>query len=70
LEKLVFRSEQLYAKYINKSLEESIKEVDEEFYLGVGLEKERLVKTRINQVFLRNAVLASYNNKCSITGIN
>jgi len=34
-----------------------------------GLEKERLVKTRVNQSIFRNIVLATYNSRCCITGI-
>lgn len=33
-----------------------------------GKERENLVKSRINQTFFRNAILASYGNKCCITG--
>lgn len=34
-----------------------------------GKERKNLVKSRINQTFFRNAVLASYRNKCCITGL-
>jgi len=40
------------------------------FQEKVGKEKERVVKTRVNQSFFRSALLASYNNKCCITGIS
>ena len=36
----------------------------------LGKEKLRLVKTRTNQSFFRQAVLSSYNFKCCLTGIN
>ena len=35
-----------------------------------GLDKDTIVKQRINQHFFRNAVLSSYQNSCCITGIN
>jgi putative restriction endonuclease len=35
----------------------------------VGLEKERLVKTRLNQYRFRLMVLSNYNTTCCITGI-
>lgn len=35
-----------------------------------GKEKERIVKTRVNQSFFRSTLLASYNSKCCITGIS
>ena len=38
--------------------------------LKLGKEKLRLVKTRTNQSFFRQAVLSSYNFKCCLTGIN
>jgi putative restriction endonuclease len=38
--------------------------------LKIGKEKERIVKTRLNQSFFRSTLLASYNNKCCITGIS
>lgn len=36
----------------------------------IGKEKERTVKTRVNQGFFRKAILASYNYTCCITGIS
>lgn len=35
-----------------------------------GLEKERIVKVRVNQSIFRKVVLATYNYKCCITGIS
>jgi putative restriction endonuclease len=35
-----------------------------------GKEKERLVKVRVNQSIFRTLILATYNNKCCITGID
>ncbi len=35
-----------------------------------GKEKERTVRTRVNQSFFRSMLLASYNNKCCITGMS
>jgi len=37
--------------------------------LPKGITKKRLVKIRVNQSFFRKSILASYNNKCCITGI-
>ena len=34
-----------------------------------GKEKERIIKTRVNQSLFRKVVLATYNNKCCITGL-
>jgi putative restriction endonuclease len=35
-----------------------------------GKEKERLVKVRVNQCIFRTMILATYNNKCCVTGID
>jgi putative restriction endonuclease len=35
-----------------------------------GKEKERLIKVRVNQSIFRTMILATYNNKCCITGID
>src|SRR5205814_509586 len=34
-----------------------------------GLERERMVRVRVNQHFFRAAVLAAYDYKCCVTGI-
>ena len=59
-EELVVESEILIDKH---------KSSDEKQELKPGKEKERIVKTRVNQSFFRSTLLASYNNKCCITGI-
>lgn len=67
-DKLAFESEQLIAKFQNKSIEDT-----ETIYLEnlpKGEDKETLVKTRVNQSFFRSAVLSSYNLKCCITGLS
>ena len=43
--------------------------VDVSEIIKEGLEKERLVKTRVNQSLFRTMLLATYNNKCCITQI-
>jgi putative restriction endonuclease len=35
-----------------------------------GKEKERLIMVRVNQCIFRTMILATYNNKCCITGID
>jgi putative restriction endonuclease len=68
-EELIYQSEKLRAKYSNENIEDQIIDyIDNDSITGI--EKERLVKIRINQNFFRTAVLASYNYKCAITGIN
>lgn len=67
-EKLAFDSAQIIANLSNQTIEEAngfdVKE------LPKGKERERIVKQRVNQSFFRDAVLASYNNKCCVTGLS
>jgi putative restriction endonuclease len=67
-EKLAYESELLIAKYSNTSLEESIEL--EQGEIKEGLEKEVVVKQRVNQSFFRSSVLSSYYFKCCITGLS
>jgi len=62
-------SEKLLAKVKNVTVEElyatEIIDIEEK-----GVEKQRLVKTRVNQYRFRKLVLSNYNETCCITGIN
>ncbi len=66
-DKLAYDSEMIIANLLHKSIEES-SGIDIE-NLPNGEEREVIVKRRINQMFFRNTVLSSYNNKCCITGL-
>lgn len=67
-EKLAFESEQLISKFSNKPIEEiSEIEIDD---IKEGLERETLIKQRVNQYFFRSTVLSSYYFKCCITGLS
>ncbi|MBS9768263.1 MAG: HNH endonuclease [Flavobacteriaceae bacterium] len=66
-ETLVLESEILLSKFIQGKGNVQ-KEIN--FEIREGKEITREIKTRINQNFFRNAVLASYNSKCCLTGIN
>lgn len=68
-EKLAFDSLKIISNIQNKPIN-TILEIDEEFEFIEGKEKIRLVKTRVNQIDFRNRILASYNEKCCLTGIN
>lgn len=67
-EKLAFESEQLIAKFANKPIEE-ISEIEVED-IREGIEREKIVKQRINQKFFRATVLSSYYFRCCITGLS
>ena len=64
---LVEESEQLYAEILHKR-EEIVTEESDNIVFREGKEKERMVKTRINQSFFRQSVLASYEFSCCVTG--
>ena len=67
-EKLAFESERLIAEFSKKNLEQII-DIDLD-NLPVGKERERIVKTRVNQSFFRQTILAAYNETCCVTGLN
>lgn len=67
-EDLAYQSEQILAKLKNDTVEE-VAQVSVEDLPVEGREREIIVKARVNQSFFRKTVLASYNNRCCITGI-
>ncbi|MBU4220795.1 MAG: HNH endonuclease [Euryarchaeota archaeon] len=68
-EELAFESEILLARYKGETIEKSAK-IDLESLLIEGKDREAVIKARVNQNFFRTAILASYENKCCITGIS
>ncbi len=64
VEQLAFESEMLLYKLKHGEIPVEEGEFKE------GKDKERTVKTRVNQSFFRSTLLASYNSKCCITGIS
>lgn len=67
-DKLPFESEKLLAEYARSSVEE-VNEIDVKDLPREGKERTRLVKVRVNQRFFRSMVMASFDNKCCITGL-
>lgn len=67
-ERLGFESEKLTAALEGTAVEK-LAEIDETELPREGKERERLVKQRVNQHFFRATVLAAYNGKCCITGL-
>jgi len=64
----LFQSEEILAQRQHSTIEK-INKIELDQLPQDGIEKERLVKTRINQSIFRNIVLATYNSRCCITGI-
>jgi len=65
---LAFESERLLANLTHQSVEE-MNGLDEDELPKEGLEREQLVKVRVNQRFFRSTVLTSYESRCCITGL-
>ena len=66
-EQLVVESQRILAEMIGKPIEEAAE--IETRNLPEGKEREVVVRQRIGQNFFRSAVLASYNNRCCISGV-
>lgn len=64
----IIASEQLLAKQKNTSIED-LNEIDIPETIQEGVNRRRLVNTRLNQNIFRKIVLATYNFQCCITGI-
>lgn len=68
-DRLPFESERLLAKYANSTIEE-VSQIEIDDLPKEGKVRTQLVKVRVNQNFFRAMVIASYNNKCCITGLS
>lgn len=68
-ESLAFESERLLAEKVGKPIED-VAEIEKDELPVEGIERERLVRTRVNQHFFRAAVLAAYDHRCCVTGIH
>lgn len=68
-EELAYQSELILAKFKNESIENSTGIIKEGLPTE-GRERDVIVKARVNQSFFRQTILASYDNKCCITGIS
>lgn len=69
-EELIFESERILAKKENKTIETKYEDILFDLKDFKGEVKLREVKTRVNQNYFRQIVLANYTNKCAITGID
>lgn len=70
-ERLIFESEQILAQKEGTTIEEKYENEISDIPKGItGIYKVREVKTRVNQSVFRQIVLANYNNKCALTGID
>lgn len=70
-EKLIYESEAILARYEQSTIEEKYQQQLQDIpdYL-VGAEKLSLIKQRVNQDVFRSLVMANFNGKCALTGID
>jgi putative restriction endonuclease len=66
--RLAFESERLLAQKAGKK-NGSAGSIDNTDWSRSGIEREALVRVRVNQGFFRSAVLAAYDYRCCITGL-
>lgn len=69
-EKLISMSEEILASRENTTLESKYNDILFDLKDIKGVDKDRLVKTRINQSYFRRMILSNYVDKCAITGID
>lgn len=70
-EDLIFESERILSEYQEISIETKFEEELKDIPKGLkGEDRKREVKTRVNQSFFRRMVMANYNGKCALTGID
>ena len=70
-EALVYESERILAKYQKTDIESKFAEDLKDIPEGMsGETRNRIVKTRVNQNVFRQIVLANYENKCGLSGID
>lgn len=69
-EKLISLSEEILASRENTTLESKYNDILSDLKDIKGVDKDRLVKTRINQSYFRRMILSNYVDKCAITGID
>lgn len=69
-ERLLFESEKILARLENTSLERKFQDELSGTESLIGEEKIREVKTRVNQSVFRRIVMANYEFKCCISGID
>lgn len=69
-EELMFESERILAQLEEQTLEQKYAHTLRDLSHLKGEEKVREVKTRVNQQVFRQVVLAAYDGKCAISGVD
>jgi putative restriction endonuclease len=76
-DEMLYASEELLAKYQNKSIEETAMTADDYFSLQSellsgkkGVNVDRLVKTRVNQSLFRKVIIGNYYSSCAVCKVD
>lgn len=67
-EGVAFESEQLLAERLEKPVEE-VAEIEVLDLPRNGIEREALVRVRVNQSFFRRRIISAYESRCCVTGL-
>ena len=67
-EALVFESERLLADRVGMPIE-VVAEIDTRDLPREGIEREALIRVRVNQSFFRRRILSAYEFRCCVTGL-
>lgn len=67
-ETLAYESERLMAGRLGKPVEE-VAEIETKDLPTVGIEREAIVRVRVNQSFFRRRIISAYEFQCCVTGL-
>jgi putative restriction endonuclease len=67
-EALAYESERLLAERLGKRVED-VAEIDERDLPPPGMEREAIVRVRVNQNFFRRRIISAYEFRCCVTGL-
>jgi putative restriction endonuclease len=68
-EALAFESQQVLAQKLGNPIED-VAEIRTDDLPREGIERDAMIRVRINQNFFRRRVLSAYNFRCCVTGLN
>ncbi len=67
-EELALESERLLAKRLGKTVEE-VAEIETDDLPEAGIERDAVVRIRVNQSFFRRRILSAFDFRCCVTGL-
>lgn len=67
-EALAYESQRLLAHLLDEPIEK-VADVDTDDLPATGIEREAVVRVRVNQSFFRSRILSAYNFRCCVTGL-